>query len=281
MGRMRLDLMISVAYVLSLTAFTPDVSAQGGWSIGFSGGARSESMGRASVILEDTWAIYNNQAGLASLKNISLGLYSSNHYLLKELSACGLAMAIPTPGGVIGIGFTYSGFSLCNEKKIGLAFARAFGKKISAGLQLDYLTQTIGEGFGTRHFLTFEGGFIGRITERITVGFHTFNPVPYYYKDGLLLLSATYRLGVSYLFSGSFLMTLECEQSTGRKAILKSGLEYSFSNKAFARLGIISQPFEFTAGVGFIIDRLQVDLASSYHQYLGYSPQVSVIYFFR
>ena len=41
-------------------------------------GARSAAMGNATVMMSDLWSIHHNQAGLASIENISVGFHFEN-----------------------------------------------------------------------------------------------------------------------------------------------------------------------------------------------------------
>ena len=251
------------------------------WSDNIEGGARSSGVGNASVTIEDFWGINNNQAGINKIKNICTGLYSTNHFLLKELTSVGLGVIIPTHAGVFGFSVDYSGYNLNNSAKAAIAYGKAFGAKLSAGIKLDFVREGYGESYGAQHLITFEVGFIAHLTERFCIGFHTFNPIPFYFDHGLPIIPSIYRLGLSYQLARSFTGYLECEQITNLHAIIRAGFECSFNQKVYGRIGIIGFPYEMTVGLGFILDRLEVDIASSFHQYLGYSPQISFIYFFK
>jgi hypothetical protein len=41
------------------------------------------------------------------------------------------------------------------------------------------------------------------------------------------------------------------------------------------RAGVSGKPYLLSAGFGFVVKKLTVDMAISYHQYLGNSPSVS------
>ncbi|TVQ90189.1 MAG: hypothetical protein EA393_06355, partial [Bacteroidetes bacterium] len=86
-------------------------------------GGRAAGMGNAAVTLYDFWAISHNQAGLAKMQNIAAGVYFENRFLIEELNFGAGAVVYPTPSGVLGFNFTYFGFELYNESKLGLAYA--------------------------------------------------------------------------------------------------------------------------------------------------------------
>jgi len=66
-----------------------------------------------------------------------------------------------------------------------------------------------------------------------------------------------------------------------KKAIFKAGIEYRIIEKIYVRGGITSDPTLYTFGFGINFKKLKIDFASSMHQTLGYSPQISIIYTFK
>src|SRR5262245_21201539 len=86
-------------------------------------GARSNALGNASITLSDPFSLFNNQAAMAFVNNISIGLYTERRFMLKELSYNAGGVTLPTKSGVFGLSANYYGFDLYNEKKIGLAYA--------------------------------------------------------------------------------------------------------------------------------------------------------------
>ncbi len=49
-------------------------------------GARSAALGGASVTLNDLWSTQNNQAGLARIDTIEIGVYAERKYVSVTLS---------------------------------------------------------------------------------------------------------------------------------------------------------------------------------------------------
>ena len=113
-------------------------------------GARSSAMGNASATQQDVWASFHNQAGLAFLKETVIGVSHEQRFMLNELSLNGAAFALPTKkNGTFALSVSYFGYKLYNEQKAGLAYAKSFGDKFSAGVQIDYLGTSIAEGYGS------------------------------------------------------------------------------------------------------------------------------------
>jgi len=111
--------------------------------------------------------------------------------------------------------------------------------------------------------------------------FHTSNPFafkPGSYNQGRL--SSSIVLGISHQISEEILILCECEKVSSRKARFKAGIEYVIKDKTSLRAGILTAPFQFAFGFGYQVGNLHIDLASSYHRYLGFSPQISIHYTF-
>jgi len=179
------------------------------------------------------------------------------------------------------------GGTLYNEKKAGLAFAKQLGEKFSAGIQLDYLSTQLANGddgyvYGTSGSFAVEGGFLAEPIKDLKIGLHIFNPTKAKlaaYNDELV--PTVIRFGGSYKFSDKVLLSSELEKDVDMTSVFKTGLEYHIVEQIFLRGGIATNPGLSSFGFGFKLKQWQVDVASTYHQVLGFSPQVSLVYDFK
>ncbi|RLD91589.1 MAG: hypothetical protein DRJ09_00700 [Bacteroidetes bacterium] len=245
-------------------------------------GARNAGICRSSTALTGFWNILNNQAGLATLKNPAAGISYESKFSLNQLSNKTVAIAYPTGAGVLGIDFNHFGYQQYNEMKVGLVYARAFGKYLRIGLQLDYLQTTLGQGYGSKKNITFELGVQSDISNEVTLGAYVYNPIRVKFSDYAdERVPAIIRFGLTWHFSESFLATVEAEKSSFYpKVIIRGGLEYSLKKKFFMRTGFSSGEEVFAIGFGIHIKRMQFDIAAIMHQTLGFSPQASLSYAF-
>jgi long-subunit fatty acid transport protein len=244
-------------------------------------GARSAGLGRASVALSDFWSVHNNPAGMALRQQTEAGVYYENRFMMKELSLKSAAFVLPVKFGVLGLSFNQFGFSLFNENKLGLAYARSFGDYLRLGVQLDYLSTRFGEGYESADNVTFEAGVQSNLNEKMVIGAWIFNPVKAKlssYTDERVPLIM--RFGILYNFTDRFSGTAEVEKQSDRKNDLRAGLEYALTNTFFARLGLSTNPEMLTFGTGMDFGRLQLDIAASMHQVLGVSFQSGISYQF-
>jgi len=240
-------------------------------------GSVSASLGNASVAIADIWSAFNNQAGLARVRKTELGFSYENRFLVKELGCSALALVYPVKSGTFGFSAGYFGYPMYNEGKLALAYARVFGDHLCVGLQFDYNTVRIAEGYGNRRFITFEAGIIADITKELTVGAHIYNPV-----SSKLATScderapAIFSLGFSYALSGNITLLAETEKRISEKASFNSGLEYRIDDRFELRMGVSTGISLFSFGAGFETGSFIISIGSSYNMILGYSPHASI-----
>ena len=255
------------------------------WSFGQSNthfGGRSTGLAHASVTLSDVWSTHHNQAGLAWMKEQSAGVYYQNKFSMKELNNVGLAYAHPLKKGTIALQWSNFGYSLYQENKVGLAYALQLSEKLSGGIQLDYLSTKLGGIYGSKSVLAGEIGLQAKLTSKITIGTHLYNPtrakLNEYDKESV---PSIMRLGIDYRFSEKVLVIVETEKDIDHAAMLKTGLEYQANDKFYFRGGIATGPTLGSFGFGLNMKQYKLDIAASYHQTLGFSPEVSFVYEFK
>ncbi|HEX3008529.1 MAG TPA: hypothetical protein VHO90_13045 [Bacteroidales bacterium] len=239
-------------------------------------GARSIALANASVTLTDIWSAFNNQAGLAWISRMSAGFHYENKFLVKQYALQAGAIALPLTPGTGSVSYRYFGYSKYNESKIGLAFARKLYRKFSAGVQLNYHTTYLAEGFGSAHALTAEVGLMYAPTDNFSLGVHVFNPNRVEGNEDLNdPISSAYRAGVCYHILNKATILFEAAKVLERKLLFKGGLEVNVMDNFDLRLGIGNDYMEYSFGVGYRTHRLGIDLAFSHHEVLGYSPSAS------
>jgi hypothetical protein len=242
-------------------------------------GARASAMGNASVCLKDNWAIGNNQAGLL-VKEPTAGIYYSNRYLLKGTDLKGFMVAYPTSKGVFGFSTSMFGGNLFNQKKLGLTYSQSFGN-ISAGLQFNYLSTHIAEDYGTKGIFNIEGGIQIKVLKNVLIGAHVYNPTRSKLADyNDERESSIYKSGIAWYLSDKVILCSEIEKDLNLSSVFKTGLEYKPIKQLSLRTGFISNSTLASFGFGLNFDHFTIDVASSFHPLLGYSPQFSFSYNF-
>ena len=242
--------------------------------------SRSAAMGRCSVALKGFWGIQNNPAAISSIEKFSFGINYESRFNLKETSYKNVAVIAPLNFGVLGLSYNHYGYKLYNEQKIGMAYARSFGKIISIVVQLDYLSVSLAENYSNKQNITFEIGLQSEIIENLRIGIYTFNPIMVKLsKTNEEKIPSILRVGMAYYMNNKFIITSEIEKSNYIKPIIfRCGLEYSIKSKFFIRTGIASRYEIFTLGFGVSFRHLKIDMAATMHESLGFSLQMGLIF---
>jgi len=261
-----------------LLGFLKSGNASGEW---FAQGGRSAAMGLSSAAVSDFWSINNNQAGMAFFDKTAAGIYFENRFLIKEMGTQTGAFTLKTKYGMLGVNFAYSGDANYSNTKAGLAYALKFGNRFAAGIRLDYIGTKLGEEYGKRSNVTFDAGIMVKISDQLTFGVHTYNPIHVKLSDyNNERIPTTLNAGFGFTFSDKLLLTAEAYKHSEFPMELRTGAEYKLGNVAYARIGLSTNPARYTFGFGVILKNLTFDLSSSVHSQLGYSPQVSMQYAF-
>lgn len=244
-------------------------------------GARAIGSSNASVTYQDNWAQLNNQAGLSSLEDITISAGFANSYFIKELSTNTLAIGLPITSGVFGLNYTYWGYSKFNQNKVGLTFAKQLAKRISAGIQINYLYTHIEGEYGSSGTAYGEIGILTEPIDDLFLAAHLSNFWRSKYTDySDIYIPMVFRIGAAYLLYEQALLSIEFEKDIERDLVFKSGLEYDVNKQFFFRFGFATAPMIYSFGFGYKIKNFKTDIAFSKHPVLGYSPAISLNYGF-
>ena len=235
----------------------------------------SNSLGGCGLTQTNVWSNISNQAGLAEITQLSVGVSTKNSFGIKELSTHVAIFALPVSGGVFGLNVAYTGFELYNETKIGLAFGKKLSKSFNVGIQGDYLGIYADGSTNNKNSFTFEIGAQKRLMRDLTLGTHIFNPIAVKLNETEVIPSI-FKLGLRYDANSKVSVFTETELENGENGILKAGLEYKIIEQLQLRTGFSTNPAKNTFGIGYTLNNIKVDIAINRHQLLGYSPQFSV-----
>lgn len=237
--------------------------------------ARSDALGGCGLTKNTIWSNFINQAGLAEITELTIGVSSTNSFGIKELSTHTAAFALPVSGGVLGLNVLYKGFELFNESKIGLAFGKKLSESFNLGLQIDYIGIYIDESTNNSNAFTFEIGAQKRLMRKLTLGAHLFNPIAVKLNEEENIPSI-FKLGLQYDANKKVSTFVEGALESEQEGMLKVGVEYRITDQLQLRTGFSSNPAKNAFGVGYTLKNMQLDIAINRHQILGYSPKISL-----
>ncbi len=251
-----------------------------GWSQGYMAtGARSGGVLNSSLTNVDSWAYFNNPGALGEVEHLSLGLSYENRFMLADLQSQAIVAAIPLKKGVVSIGaFNYGGSDFRNFRT-GLGYAMKLADNFSAGVQINYQGLRLPEFYGSSNTVTGELGVLLKITDEWSFGAGIFNlgrASLSEFKDDRY--NTVLRIGTSYAPSTVLKISTEVWKDIDAPVSVRGGIEYAPFKNFQLRAGIGSQPTAFAFGFGYQWKTIRLDVASAYHQTLGWSPQISFTY---
>lgn len=242
-------------------------------------GSRATALGGFSTTLSDLWSTNNNQAGLGFVNELSAGIYFENRFLLKETSYKAGAFVLPLKAGTFGLSITSFGYSAYSENKAGLSYGIKLAEKIAVGVQLNYLNNRLTGDYGQSNTFTAALGVIANLTKELSIGAHVYNPNRTKLADyNNERVPTIMKLGLDYKFTDKVFLGVEAEKDINFDPVVKVGIEYHAIDILYLRGGISTNPTMSSFGFGLKFKDFKLDFSSSFHQTLGLTPSVSLIY---
>ena len=239
-------------------------------------GGRTLGMGNTGVVNKDLTSVYSNQAGLAYITSMQGGVFGSRRFMIADINSLGVAFAYPTASGTFGLDVNSFGFESFKQQSVGLNYGRKLFDKLAIGGKILVNTTAIPE-YGNTATFSFALGFYSRLLDKVHLAGHLFNPIRSEIAPNENL-ATNLRIGLTYFPSKKTTLNLEAEQNLDYDMRIKAGVEYQMIKQFFIRFGVQTEPVQASFGIGFDIDYLKIDVASQYHQVLGFTPGISVIY---
>lgn len=243
-------------------------------------GARGAGMGNVSVGFQDINSIFGNQAGLAGLEQTAFTVIGEQRFMGFGIRSVGAGIGIPVSAGTFGVVAQYFGIEEYNEQKAGLSYSRKLFDKLSIGVQFNYLNVRV-EDFGNTSLFTFEGGLQSQVSRNLLLGFYTYSPVRVNITEEESL-PTIFKLGGSLKVSKKLTLAAEVEKDIDFPAAFHLGIEYAIVKALLLRVGVETNPAELSIGFGYRLeDKLRIDIAASYHQFLGITPTFGMSYLLK
>jgi len=229
------------------------------------------SIGGNRVALQDEQALFGNQAGLAWIEDKSIHLGAQSIFLLEDARFLNAGFALPTSSGTFGLSLSSLHFASLDHQRIGLGYGRKLAENLSIGGQVNTWIYQIDE-YGSTTTLSFELGAQYEILKGLIAGFHVESPVQVALseeEDLPTILTA----GFAYTPSNKLGLFAQAQKGLDTELTMAFGIDYALAQAMRLRLGLDTQAETFTFGISYQIkELLRLDLASSYHSVLGFSP---------
>ena len=255
--------------------FIPILCTAQGWR-----GAYTSGFGNIAAVSASVYSMFNNQAGLADVKDKAVVGGGERRYVWAEVGLYGAGFALPTKSGTFGVGVSGFGIPAYKQQKIGLAYGRQLWQGIRLGGQLDYFRTAISE-YGNRGVFSFEIGVQADLTKDLIIGTHIANPYPVEMVEGDNL-PTVFQMGLLYKVSEKASFGMELEKDIDFPLRVKAGVAYRPVQKFEIRSGFSSDPSNFHFGLGcFFTKNMVIDMGTQYDLTLGLATSAAVRYLLK
>ena len=251
-------------------AFAQNISLYGGSASNF-------SIGNATIASSNEMSAINNQAGILSVDKWGFQAGAMNLFGLNSLnliSASGIYKF--NSNNAISLSVRHFGDADLNTQVIGLAYARRLLKNWNISLQADLLSFQA-PNFGSRYIPTVEIGSIYEVNDKVSIGFHVFNP----FGQALTAqedISAIIRGGVQYQLSKKVSLLAEVEKDILLPFRFKTGIIYNPVENLYIRTGFNTQESQFAFGITYSFGKYSIHGAGTVHPTLGVSTGGEISY---
>ncbi len=237
-----------------------------------------QAVGAYSVQFQHVLTAQHNQAALAHLDEFTAGAYAERRFMLQALNLYMAAVALPTTSGTFGLFVQHFGYSAFQQQKLGFAYGRTLGSKVSIGLQADYLSMSMQQ-YGRAATVSFEAGCLLHITPQLHAGIHAFNPTgQQLYKDAKEAVPVVYSAGAGYEVSADFLLSAALIRENDRSLTTRLMCAYRVIPQLSLQLAIATDPQQSGGGIDFSWQALRLFISGSYHPQLGISPATAIVW---
>lgn len=246
-------------------------------------GAKTNAMGDAGTCLTDGFSVANNQGAMPFVENITIAVSAISYYQFENLTSAWAAFTLPTENvGSFGFSFNYRGDESYQYTKAGFAYGLKLFDELGVGVQLNGL-RTIITQLEDAWGATGEIGLYYQPLNEFAATFRVFNAASAKIGEGIPdeQLPTIINLGIAYLPSDIFGIYLDGELNSEEDFRIKTGLEYLLANVLYLRGGFMSNPSQYTIGIGLLFDSFTLDASTQYHAQLGVSPSAAFIYAFE
>jgi len=272
MSRLSISILLILIPVLGL-------HAQGGIET-LPRGARSTGLGNASLIIADSWSIFNNIGALGKLTSSAIVVGYDHRFNLNELTTLSAGTVIHTESFQYGLSISSYGGEHFNQSNIGLGISNQMGIA-SLGLKINYFQTNI-EGFGRAASPVIEFGGVAELGPNLFFGAHIYNltnaKVGGNSEDKI---PTVVKSGISYRPMEKLMINIEAEKDILLAAIIKLGIEYNLMDRLWLRSGVNTYPNNLFFGIGFRPRNFVIDYATTQSQFLGNTHHFSFGYLFQ
>lgn len=238
------------------------------------------SSGAYSKSFRDAFSIISNIGALSTQKAFNTGVYGERRFMLSETGLYTAVVTVPTSSGNFALQTDYFGYKAYNESQTGIAYGLLLNEKTGIGAKINYYSVRI-PSYLSISSVNFELGTVMQISDQLHTGISVYNPLnsPLGKNTGQKIASV-YKTGIGYEMSASFFTQIEIIKEKDKDVNVHVALQYRPITQLFARAGIFTGTSSGYFGAGYLYRQLRMDISVSFHQQLGISPGLLLLYHF-
>ena len=222
-------------------------------------------------------AVTSNAALLGLNSESLLGVYSERRFMMKELSFHQVLFVLAADKSSFAAVLESFGKGDFSENAARVSYGRNLGK-LSLGIQFDYLRRAV-VGFGPASKLGTSIGLNWQASERLYTGIEISNPFPQKNQSsGTVLLPFGIDWYLNLYVSDQAGMGLYIDKSFLHPVTICFALLYQPTEKIKCRAGIITEGFSPWLSLEYELKKFRLQIQSTYHNQLGISPGISLVY---
>lgn len=225
----------------------------------------------------DALSFQENPATLAFLQKAGFGIGGKQPFLLPGFVSGVLGLALPAGNSRFGVQVQHSGSAVQHQTGAGLSFAQVLGSRASLGATFYYHSVGVA-GYGATGMLGVGLGGCVQLATGLQGGFRVFRGVPGLRADGGESLAAQYDLALGYDLSPQVFLSGVLAKTEGWPPEVQAACSYRFTEKLHSRLGVHSGTGSFFVGSGFRLGSFLLDVFTSLHPRLGFSPGLQLLF---
>lgn len=240
------------------------------------------AMGNTGLAQRSLYNVTNNPAGIAGLTQSQIGLAYQSHFLSSDIQSQAVYAVLPFASShAIGLGANSYGLkevsTLLNLRGI---YAKRFGQTFTAALSANYHRFYV-RNYESDHTVSLDLGFQYYAGDNLVLGALARNVTSSVFQDDILqYIAQEFAIGFAYAVSQQLQVTSDIYYDIHDRFNFRGGLAFQFDQRVVIRGGAASHPMQYFGGVGLLVKKIQVDIASSFHPRLGTSPQLALTYGF-
>lgn len=241
---------------------------------------RYAGLGAYSRQFADVFSATSNQASLANLPNGAMAVYGERRFMMEELNGYAAIAALPLASyGTVGVQADYFGSSSgFNESQLGIIYARKITRQMDVGFKVNYHNARV-PGYGSAGAVNVEGGVLIHLTDQLHTGIHVYNPTRVTLgKGGTERLASIYRFGLGYDVSDKVFLSTEVVKQENQQLGVNAGFQYNIHERLFIRAGVATASDNSFVSLGLKLDFARVDINTTYHPQLGFSPGLMLLF---